>query len=279
MWFIFALTAAALFGIGQAVVKKSQIMLSPLIDNFLAMLIQVLFIAPLMWYMGIQPHLIITLLPYALIVSSFFICFYYVIGQGQVSLTATLLSTYPMITVLLSVFFLQEQLNLLQIFAIIFIVLGSFLLVYPQKSVISKKHNYSWIVWGTAGALLLGIADFLVEIATLKGDVRTFTYLMALSYIPAVTICWFFDKNGRKVPRTNIRAFVPAVIGVTLVEMGIVFANLAFAAGSASLVAPVVAFQIVITALLAVKFLHEYLTKSQMWGICMTFIGVILISI
>jgi len=72
---------------------------------------------------------------------------------------------------------------------------------------------------------------------------------------------------------------VPAVIGVTLVEMGIVFANLAFAAGSASLVAPVVAFQIVITALLAVKFLHEYLTKSQMWGICMTFIGVILISI
>jgi drug/metabolite transporter (DMT)-like permease len=205
---------------------------------------------------------------------------YYIISKGQISLTGMVLSVYPLVTVILSLLFLHETLTGLQILAVFIIISGTVILAFPSEiSKESFRHPQQWLPWGIGGAVIIGIVQFLTKIGTSHSDGNTFTFLMGLSYVPALLICALFDKKGRNIKQIKWKSSITGLIGVAMLEFNLIPLNLAFATGPASLVSPITTLNSVIMVILAVKYLKERITKIQYIGIAITLAGTILIGI
>lgn len=215
--------------------------------------------------------------PLALIAGITYFVYYYVIGKGEVSLTGTILAAYPLTTIILSGIFLHEQLGVFQKIAILLIILGSVLIAMP-KNIKSFKFA-DWVYWAIFGAILIGSGDFLAKVGIGKSNAYTWLFFLALAYIPCTLVNFLIDKKGRIIPKFNLRKFMPTIIGVAMVGLGIVPFNLAFQSGMASLVAPVSSSYVVLTAVLAFFFLKERISKIQLAGILSTSLGIILLGI
>lgn len=280
MWFFYVLLHSVIFGIGQVVVKKGQSSFTPFGDNVIATLVQVLIIAPLLLIWGVNLNAVPSTLPFSFIVASIYMTYYYVISKGQMSLTATVFSTYPLVTIILSFIFINERLSLFQIFAAIMIIFGTTILALPEKiSERALRHPEKWFIWGISGAVMVGFAQFFTKLGTAQSDGNTFTFLMGLSYIPALLLCAIFDKKGRQLKSFKWKKSMISIIGVAMIETELIPLSLAFATGPASLVSLVSSTNVIFMIILAVKFLKERITKVQYIGIFLAVAGILLIGV
>src|SRR3990167_3663400 len=148
MWFIYALLGAAITGVGQVLVKKGQVKLTPLLDNLLATFIVTLILVPLLFIHGIDIEAGRTILIYALIAASMYATFYYIISFGNVSLMVSLINTFPVVTIILAIGILRELPSLYQWFGIILVVLGAICISREKikKRAINRKRLL--VIWG-----------------------------------------------------------------------------------------------------------------------------------
>jgi len=280
MWFIYALLGAIITGVGQVLVKKGQVKLTPLLDNLIAAIIVNLILVPILLLIGVDLSVERNILIYALIAATMYATFYYIISFGNVSLMVSLINTFPIVTIALAVSFLHEWPSLYQWFGIIMVILGTICISREkkEKGVVSK--NKLWIVWGLFGSLFIGIAEFVTKLATLRVDGFTFTFFVYIMYLPLLIIFIVFDKGGRKFEKLkNKSSLIHTFIGIFFIEAGLIAIALAYQYGVASLVSPVVSTHMLITAVLAVIFLKEKLLAIQKIGVLFTLIGVSVIGI
>ncbi|MEK7559228.1 MAG: EamA family transporter [Patescibacteria group bacterium] len=280
LWFLYAIIGAFVTGIGQVLVKRGQAKLTPLLDNLLATLIVSLILVPLLFIWGIDITAGKNILIYALIAAVMYASFYYIISFGNVSLMVSLINTFPVVTIALSISYLHESPSLYQWLGIAMVILGAICISQEKsvKGVINK--NKSWVIWGLLGSLAIGIAEFVTKLATAKVDGFTFTFFVYLMYIPVFLIIMAFDRKGRKFKMLkNQSSLLFTAIGIFFIEAGLIAIALAYQHGLASLVSPVVATHMLITALLAVFLLKEQLLVIQRIGILLTLIGVSVIGI
>ena len=280
MWFLYAILGAFITGIGQVLVKRGQVKLTPLLDNLLATAIVTLILVPFLFIRGVDIEGGRNILIYALIAAAMYATFYYIISFGNVSLMVSLINTFPVVIIILAVGFLRELPSLYQWFGIILVISGT---IFISREKIKKRainRKKLWVIWGLLGSLAIGIAEFVTKLATLRVDGFTFTFFVYLMYIPPLIIFMAFDKNGRKFEKLkNKSSLLYTVIGIFFIEVGLIAIALAYQYGKASLVSPVISTHMLITALLAAFFLKERLLTVQKVGILVTLIGVSVIGI
>ncbi|OGH38089.1 MAG: hypothetical protein A3B44_04325 [Candidatus Levybacteria bacterium RIFCSPLOWO2_01_FULL_38_21] len=280
MWFLYAILGAFITGIGQVLVKRGQVKLTPLLDNLLATAIVTLILVPFLFIRGVDIEGGRNILIYALIAAAMYATFYYIISFGNVSLMVSLINTFPVVIIILAVGFLRELPSLYQWFGIILVISGT---IFISREKIKKRainRKKLWVIWGLLGSLAIGIAEFVTKLATLRVDGFTFTFFVYLMYIPPLIIFMAFDKNGRKFEKLkNKSSLLYTLIGIFFIEVGLIAIALAYQYGQASLVSPVVSTHMLITALLAAFFLKERLLTIQKIGILVTLIGVSVIGI
>ena len=280
MWLTYALLGAIITGIGQVLVKRGQVKLTPLLDNLLATLIVTLILVPFLFIRGVDIEAGRSIIIYALIAASMYATFYYVINLGNVSLMVSLINTFPVVTIILAVGILRELPSTYQWFGIILVVLGTIFISREKISKTSINRNRLWVIWGLLGSLAIGIAEFVTKLGTLRVDGFTFTFFVYLMYIPPLLIFMALDKKGRKFKKLKNRlSLLYTLIGIFFIEVGLIAIALAYQYGQASLVSPVVSTHMLITALLAAFFLKERLLTIQKIGILVTLIGVSVIGI
>jgi len=279
MWFIFAFIGAFITGIGQVLVKRGQVKLTPLLDNFIAMIIVNLILVPFLWIWGVDINVGIDIILYALIAATMYAIFYYIISVGDISLMISLINAFPVVTIFLAISFLHEWPNLYQWIGIILVVFGTILISREKEEKKIVKNRKRWMLWGLFGAFTIGTAEFVTKLATNKVDGFTFTFFVYIMYIPILIIFMVYDKAGRKLHLLKSRAsLIYTVIGIFFIELGLIAIALAYQYGLASLVSPIVASHLLITAILAVIFLKEKLLNIQKLGIVFTLIGLIIIG-
>lgn len=280
MWFFYSLLGAIITGVGQVLVKRGQISLTPFLDNLLAALIVNLILVPFLLLKGVHFGVGIEILIYALIVAFMYASFYYIISLGDVSLMVSLINAFPIVVIVLAISFLHEWPNLYQWSGIFLVVLGTFCISREKNRKKKTGRKKLWLVWGLVGALAIGIAEFVTKLATLAVDGFTFTFYVYLMYIPPLIILTVFDKKGRKFKNLkNKSGLVYTVSGIFLIEAGLIAIALAYQHGIASLVSPVVSIHLLITAVLAALFLKEKLLVIQKIGILLTILGVSVIGV
>lgn len=275
LWFVFAILASLCWGVAQVLVKKGFEHTSPLFNNFLGMIFGCLIFIPFSLIGGVNWALIPKIIFFVFLAAGSTMIYYYAVEKGEISLTGTLISAYPIITILLSSIFLGETTDIFQKIAILLIIVGSFFVSKPAK--FSFKFE-SWVVWASITVIFAGFGDFMGKLALSKSDVHTFMFVFALGYIASMIFLYIVDKKERNFPKMNQRKMIPTLSGTFLMEIGTLFVYLAFSLGKASLVSPVSSSFAAVTVILAVIFLREKLTKTQVIGIILAVLGIILIG-
>lgn len=280
MWFGYALIAALITGVGQVFVKKGQLHLTPLVDNIIATIIVNVILVPLLLVKGVTIDVGREILGYALIAATMYATFYYIISRGSVSLMISLINTFPVVTILLAVVFLNEFPNTFQWIGIMLIIVGFICISQEKTSGKNITRGKGWIVWGIVGSCAIGVAEFITKLATNTVDGFTFTFYVYLMYIPPVLAFFYCDKKGRRFGVfKNISSMMYTVVGIFFIELGLIAIALAYQHGLASLVAPVVATHMLVTAVLAGFILREKLTVIQKLGIMLNIAGVSVMGI
>lgn len=277
MWLFYTLLAAMLWGVGQIFVKKGLQNISALFSNVYSSLLGFFIFVPFSLAHGVNFDKILQILPLTFIAALLFISYYYVIGRGQLAITGTVVGTYPFVTVILSLLFLNENPSIFQIMAIAVIILGTIFVAWPNK--IRKVTLGTWLIWALTAVVMIGTADFLIKLLMNQSDVYTYLFTYAFCSLLASTIFIFIDKKGRQLPQFTKKNYLHALIGISMIEIGFFIFHLAINEGLISLVSPIAGIYVAITAILAWIFLKEKIDTIHFVGITLAAIGVILIGI
>lgn len=274
-WLIFALSAALIWGVGQILIKKGFEHTTPFFNNFLATLFGCLIFIPFALIGGVNWSLFPKLIFLAIFAEAPLLIYYYAAEKGEISLTGTLMSIYPVFVILLSTIFLGETITILQKFAILIIISGSFLISKPKNFALKPEP---WVWWGLIAAVMIGFGDFMGKVVLTRSDLYSFMFAFSLAYVISTVVLYFIDKKGRKFTNIKQKKMIPTLTGTFLLEVGTLFLYLGFNYGKASLVSPVTSAYVAITFILAIIFLKEKVTKTQLLGVLFAAVGVILIG-
>jgi transporter family protein len=281
IWFPLALSAALCWAVGAVLVKRGFANVPPLwnniINNLLALLLWIPVVLLLSRFSINVPSTPVLLL--ILIAGLLFQFFYYSLYRGQVALTGTVIAIYPMVTILLSHFFLSERLSPLQYLAIGFILAGGIAVALPNRKQALHTGGLAWLPWGLAGAFCLGTGDFLSKFSI--NQIGSYSHIFFLSIVCILLSGgnYLVDKPNRPMPRILSRSFVPTFLGVVLHLAGALCFLLAFDYGPVSLISPVSSVYPALLALLAVRFLRERISLVQGLGIGVITAGLVTIGL
>lgn len=274
-WFLPAILASLFWGIGQTFIKKGLSDVTPYVSNLLIASFSLLLYLPFALFRGVSWESFPAVLLFGFAASLPNYVFPYIIKKADISLSGTVLATYPIFTIILSVLFLGERLVTLQLFGIFIVILGMVLVANPEK----KSFNLSsWIIWAVFGSIVIGFGDFIGKVALTKHDLNSFLFALALGSIPSLIIFRLFDRSPIKLPKMspNLKA---SLIGNLIMPMGLLFLYVAFSLGPASLGSPVASTYPAITVVLAYFYLKEKIKRVQLYGIISVIAGIILLGI
>ncbi len=171
MSLLYSLLAACLWGAGQIFIKIGVEDISPVYTNILSAFVMLVITIPFALLTGVHFNLVLSTYLFALMVATLSISYYYVIRLGQISLTGTIIATYPIITVLLSFLFLHENPSTFQKFSIILTIAGTIIIALPEKMNSLRKIKLgNWFWWGLFGSGDYGVSFFLNKVIIDKSD-------------------------------------------------------------------------------------------------------------
>lgn len=281
LWFPLAVGAALFWSVGQILIKKGFDTIPPLWNNILNDLLSLFIYIPsaliLSGFSITRPPSIVFI--YLFLSSMLYHLFFYAISKGQISLTGTVVAGYPVVTIILSYFFLGERLTVFQYAGIVLILFGCVIVALPKSHPLKRSGNYSWILWGMAGAVTLGTGDFITKLSVNIVGAYNHIFFLALVSNGVSALNLVVDRKHRKVPVFLHKSFLGTFIGIVIHLIGAVLFLTAFNFGKVSLIVSVSSIYPALIALMAVKFLREKVTGIQGGGIATAIIGLILIGL
>jgi len=274
-WFFLAIATSLVWGLGQTLIKKGLSSVSPFFSNTLAVIFALLIGIPfaLSGKINLSHFRVIFLLGLLANLPTFIIP--YVIKKTDVSLSGTILASYPIYTILLSIIFLKEQLGILQVFGIMGIILGMFL-VSKVKS--KQKIVPKWLSVAILGSGILGVGCFISKFSITHYGLNTYIFAAALSNIPCLILTRFLDKSAINL-KYNIQIFVISLIGNFLMPLGVLLLYISLNNGPASLISPIISTYPAITVILAHYYLKERLERTKVYGVVAIILGVLFLAI
>jgi drug/metabolite transporter (DMT)-like permease len=275
---IFGLLASSFFAFSYISLKKSYEEFSPSVSFLLDALLGLLIWIPVSLFFGINSSNFLTILPWAIasaILSEAY--FFFVLSKGEVSITGTILASYPIYTAILSRYINSEILNGSQLIAISLTIIGT-LIVAIEKNFNSKdlrKKNY--IFWALSGAIAVGLSDSLSKNIIDKINLQDFLFVLAFVQLPVALTYLKIEKE--KVSHlanlvTNFAKYKFGFVGSLLNVLGVLFLWLSFNETYASIASPLTATYPAIMVILAHFFLKEKIQRKDYFGIFLVIAGV-----
>jgi len=278
---VFGLLSSIFFSFGYISLKRSYSEFPPSVAFMFDSLFGVLIWIPITLFLKIDLNNFLAVLPWAIlsaILSEAY--FFYVISKGEISITGTILASYPIYTIIISRFINNEILSSTQILAIILTILGT-LIVSTEKLNLTDFKKRSYILWAISGALAVGLSDSLSKNAINRVGVQDFLFALALVQIPVALIYLKLEKQKISSLTNFLKNFSKykfSVIGSFLNVIGVLLLWSAFNFTFASIASPLTATYPVLMVILAHFLLKEKINKKDYFGITLVLIGIIILS-
>ena len=279
-----AIYASLMFGIGEAAIKKSFKEFVPSVAYAFAAIAGILFWIPLALLFGGSWHHFWVILPYALASAVLSEAFYfYALSKGQLSITATLLASYPVYTIGFSYIINNERLSGAEAVFVWLAVAGTLLACLPTK--FNKGDEWrkagSWI-WPLLAAAAAGLSDTISKSIINQTSSFDFLLVLALVQLPVAAVYLLLEKQGIAITIRSVRQkpsdYFQAIVGALLSTVGVALLWVSFNTTLASVASPIVATSGAIVVLIATLFMGEKITSQHCMGIILVFIAVLGLS-
>jgi len=282
MGIIFGLLASISFALFFTFIKRSYEEFPPSIAFFFDMLFGLILWIPFSLIIGFNfsdlPLVFFFAALSALLSEAFS---FYVISKGEVSLTGTVFSTYPIYTILFSHLMLSEKLTTNQWVFIIFTVLGTIIASLPSKISLVDFRKKTFLLWALAGAIAAGFSDTLSKTVIDKTSAATFLFALAICQIPLSIAYLRIEKQKLSQFKNFIstwKKYYYSIIGSFFSAFGLIFLWLAFEYTKASIASPLTGSYPALMVILAIFWLKERPSKLELSGLMLAIFGVVGIS-
>jgi len=282
MGIIFGLLAAVAQAVSYTILKKSYQSLAPsvafLFDACFGLLIWIPFALIVGFDFNHLPLVMMFALISALLSEAFV---FYVLSKGEISITGTIFSSYPIYTILFSLFINQERLLPWHWFFVGLTILGTVIVSWPEKITKQELKKKAIVLWGIVGAMAVGLSDSLSKNVIDKTSAEAFLAALALAQLPVALVYLKLEKQNLGQFKNTIRQFNRykyAIFGSLMTVVSLIFLWLAFADTYASIASPLTATYPGIMIILAYFFLKERIKLKDLLGLIVIIVGVVGIS-
>lgn len=282
---VLAITCAVFIAISQILLRKSFIDLKPSVAFFFDALFGLLLWVPLATIMGVSlAENIVGAIIFAVIsaILSEAIVFY-ALSKGELAVTATVLASYPVYTVIFSRIINGELLVGWLIFFVAITIAGSLIAVAPKKFNPKEFKINAHTTWPFIAAICIGLSDTLSKGFINKSGDFSFLFMLGFVQIPVAIAYLRIEKQQIiKSIRSTVGKFKKykfALAGGLFNIIGTGFLWLSFSYAPASIASPITGVNGALTVILARFAFSERLYYRKYLGIILTFMGVIGIAI
>jgi transporter family protein len=282
MGILIALTSSFFTALGNIFLKKAYKNFSPF-ASFVVFSLMCIVIWPIGGqFLKFDASMIVPGLIYgavsALLAQGFYI---YTLSKGELSITGTLIATYPIFTVLLSSVINHETLQPIGYIAVSAVIAGTIIVALPEKTTTAQKVKSSLIFLALATAAAVGASDALSKQFINTGGAGTFLTATALMQIPISAICMALT-GGKKTELTDVlkqpRNYRNAILGTLCLSLSTFLLFMSFDYAPASLVSPILGTYPALTVVLAYFVLREKITRKNLVGIVIVIVGILAAS-
>lgn len=280
---IFALISYFSWGTGvffEAIVARKLNSFSLVIWGYIITTLLLSFYAPFATgdLKNLTWELLILIFSLSFVGISFGTLFYYeALKIANRALVGAIASSFPAVTVILSVLFLNEKISGQQGAAIALIFLGLFLSVFnltkvKNKSLMNKGILFALLTMFTWGLYFTFIKIPVKEIGWFWPNYMTFLIF------PVFYLYQRLRKIKLEAPTKN-NALIPLIVATVLVRMAELSYNLGISKGLVTVVAPIAGANPTLFVVLAFLIFKDPITRQQIAGIITTLIGIVLLSV
>lgn len=282
-YILLALCSMCFYGFGDVIFKFAA---RKGIPSHLFLIMQTIFFLPSALALGLITGHLHFGIPYmygmCAGVTLYFALFYFSIslGKGDVSVVAPIFRSSFVISAILAIIFLNENLTLFKIIAFVLLVIASFLLLSniqsTQKHSTDKQVKTSTLRTLTIATVLMGITGFIYKLGAIAGgNSISIVNGQAIIFFPlAFMACYHKEKKIIILWR-----FVYLGFGAALcLFVGMYLLLDALKLGPASTIVPISQMSFVVTAILGILLFKESFTRRKMLGLFLTICAIFILS-
>jgi drug/metabolite transporter (DMT)-like permease len=282
MGILFALLSSLFFALSYTSLKRSYQEFPPSVAFFFDMIFGLLIWIPFSLLLGFNFSDILTVLPYALlsaILSEALV--FYIFSKGEISITGTIIASYPVYTILFATILLGETLQPLHWFFVFLTIIGTILTSLPDRISKEEFKKKEYILWAIAGATGIGLSDTISKGVIDRTSASAFLFSLAFMQIPVSLLYLKLEKEDPKHIFKfikDIKRYKYSIIGSLLNVLGLIGLWLAFEYTYVSIASPLTAAYPGLMIVLAVLWLKEKPRIIELVGLAIIMIGIIGIS-
>lgn len=198
---------------------------------------------------------------------------------GKVAVVAPIATSASIVTVLISILFLGEQLRLPQAASILFVIAGSILISFRLNDLrgLHFDHAVKGAHYAFIAMILWGIGIGIIG-HTVHAEPDWLPLVLISNLAILATFILYGKIKGRKLSAPLINARLPALVGIS---EAIAFAAFGFGSsmGSASIIVPIIGTAPAVSVVLARVFFNEKTEINQKLGLLFIIYGIVTLSI
>ncbi len=281
----FALLCALFVGFSQLSLRKSYQELPPSVAFLFDAIFGLLIWVPLAFFMGISGNVSWSQAIFFAVISAILseAIVFYALSHGELAVTATIIATYPVYTVIFSRLFNNEILSTLLVIFVVLAILGSIIASLPEKLNITELKFKKEIIWPFIAAICIGLSDTISKGYINKSNDFSFLFSLGFVQIPIALVYLRIEKQSFiksiKGVVGKLNNFRFALLGGFFNIIGTGFLWLSFSYAPASIASPITGANGALTVLLSRLVLKEKISLLKYIGIILAFVGIIGIAI
>lgn len=280
MWVVFAL-ASALFAGAVSILAKIGIRNT---NSNLATALRTTVVAIMAWLMvfvtgsqgdisAIRLKSIVFLALSGAATGGSWLCYFRALQIGDVNKVVSIDKSSVVLTMLLSVFFLCEELNWVKAIAMILIGVGTYFMIGRKANGADGDKGHKWLMWAALSAVFASLTAILgkVGIADVESNLGT-----AIRTVVVLIMAWaivFFQDMHRSINSIDKRSWIFIVLSGLATGLSWMCFYRALQDGPVSVVVPIDKLSIVVTATFSYFVFGEKLNLKSCTGLVMIIVG------
>lgn len=282
---VLAFLCAIFVALSQITLRKSYKDLKPSVAFFFDAVFGLLIWVPLALVMGVNLGVGLKEAAVFAVISAVLseAIVFYALSHGELAVTATVLATYPVYTVIFSRIINEEVLSPGLLFFVIVAICGSVYASLPDKIKRSEVKLRKEIVWPFIAAVCIGLSDTISKgYINRSGD---FSLLFMLGFVQIPVALAYLRIERESVMHAirgtfkRVQTYKFALLGGFFNIIGTGFLWLSFSYAPASIASPITGASGSLTVLLSHYVLRDRISLKKYIAIIVTFVGVIGIAL
>lgn len=286
MWIVFAFGSALFAGLTAVLAKCGIKKTDSDIATAVRTVIVLIFSWLMVWIVGsastiteIGTRSWIFLVLSGMATGASWLCYFRALGLGDVNKVVPIDKSSTVLTILLALIFLGEQITWIKAVAVVLIGVGTFLMIEKKKNTEEKVPRRGWLIYAVLSAVFASLTSILGKVgidgveSNLGTAIRT-AVVLAMSWL----IVFIKGKQHavRSIPRGEL-CFI-CLSGISTGGSWLCYYK-ALRDGLASVVVPIDKLSILVSVAFSAAVFHERLRKKAALGLLLIVAGTLLMLV